>query len=156
MSLVDLIGLIVLVFSSFAATNVDNLLLLVLMLGGAGESRGRVVSGFLVSTLCVVAISAIGLALGAWLNPSVVGYLGIIPLSLGLYGLYSRFKGKHGESALDQGGLGAGFVGSFTLMLGNSGDSLAVFMPLLEESSRETLVWIVVCYLLASGVWASR
>ena len=87
-----------------------------------------------------------------WTRPWWVT-LGLAPLSLGLYSLYQRQRGGVAPLDLPTGGrAGAGF-GSFTLMLSNSGDSLAVFLPLLSESKRESLLLIVACYLLAALAW---
>jgi cadmium resistance protein CadD (predicted permease) len=129
---------------------------LVLLLGGAGKRRAWVILGFLAAAICLVSVAAIGVALGAWLDPAVVGYLGLAPLSLGLYGLYRQYLGQSAELAVGQPGTGELNVGlgSFTLMLGNSGDSLAVFLPLLAESSRESLLLVIACYLLAALAWS--
>ena len=151
----EVTGLLILVLGSFAATNLDNLLILVLLLGGAPTRRAWVLLGFLASAICLVSLAAIGVALGAWLDPGLVGYLGLAPLSLGFYALYRQYRGRAEEVTSPQqaGGEYSTGLASFTLMLGNSGDSLAVFLPLLAESSRESLLLIIVCYLLAALLW---
>jgi cadmium resistance protein CadD (predicted permease) len=40
-------------------------------------------------------------------------------------------------------------------MLSNSGDSVAIFFPLLAESERDALLWIVSSFLLCAMLWAA-
>ena len=129
----------------------------VLLLGGAGSRRAWVLLGFLASAICLVSVAAIGVAVGSWLDPAAVGYLGLAPLSLGLYALYRQYRAVEPEPGLERleagSDIGLGLA-SFSLMLGNSGDSLAVLLPLLAESSRESLLLIIATYLLAALAWA--
>jgi len=153
----ELIALTALVLGSFAATNLDNLLILVFLLGGSDARKAWVLLGFLVAVICLVSIAALGVALGAWLDPGLVGYLGLAPLSIGIYALYHQHFAAAPDAAgwqlQSRSGAGLG-LSSFTLMLGNSGDSLAVLMPLLAESNRESLLLIIACYLLAAVLWS--
>ena len=58
----ELGGLMVLVAGSFAATNVDNLILLVVLMGAEPGRRMSVVLGFLGAAGCVLAIATLGYA----------------------------------------------------------------------------------------------
>jgi cadmium resistance protein CadD (predicted permease) len=156
MMALDMVAVIALVAGSFAATNLDNLLLLVVLLAATGRYL-PILAGYFVSSLVILAISMVGVALGSWLDPGAVGYLGVIPVGLGLYTLLRR--GSDGAVSLPGYAVaGAGTlrlgVGSFALMLGNSGDSLALLVPLLAETDRQFLPlvlasWISMALLLA-------
>ena len=69
--------------------------------------------------------------------------------------LWQQFRGAgHAAGKPDvrsDTGLGAG---AFAVTLGNSGDSLALFLPLMSESNREALLLIVAVYLLLILLWA--
>lgn len=41
------------------------------------------------------------------------------------------------------------------LMLGNSADSLAIFIPLVAESERASLAWGTAAYMVSAGLWVS-
>jgi cadmium resistance protein CadD (predicted permease) len=156
MMILEIVSVIALVAGSFVATNLDNLLLLVVLLAATGRYL-PILAGYVLSSLVILAISTVGVALGVWLNPGAVGYLGVIPIGLGLYTLLRR----DGEAAVSPPGYavaGAGVlrlgVGSFALMLGNSGDSLALLVPLLAETSQQFLPavlasWVSMAVLLA-------
>ena len=138
--------------TSFATTNLDNLLILVFLLGNAPHARVSVLMGFMVSVILVVTVSAIGLALGTIINPSLVGYLGFAPLTLGCYLLYQQrtsAAGKPDNSLQTITGKGRIWLASVVLMFSNSADSIAVLLPLLAESELTSTKLIVVIYLLA-------
>ena len=40
-------------------------------------------------------------------------------------------------------------------MSSNSGDSVAIFFPLLAESGRDALLWIVSAFLLCALLWSA-
>jgi hypothetical protein len=71
---IEIWGLLLLVGSSFVATNLDNLVLLVVMLGADAQNRAAVVLDFLTSAICVLCIAAIGAVIGANLDPGLIGY----------------------------------------------------------------------------------
>ena len=156
---IEIWGLLFLVGSSFVATNLDNLVLLVVMLGADAQNRAAVILGFLAAAICVLCLSAIGAVIGANLDPGLIGYLGLAPLLMGIYLLYKLFRGDKpddpstGDS--NSGGQVSGLLGSFLLMSSNSGDSVAIFFPLLAESGRDALLWIVSTFLLCALLWAA-
>jgi cadmium resistance protein CadD (predicted permease) len=156
---IEIWGLLLLVGSSFVATNLDNLVLLVVMLGADAQNRAAVILGFLASAICVLCLSAIGAVLGANLDPGLIGYMGLAPLTMGVYLLYKLLRGDkpdHPSTAdSNTGGQASGLLGSFLLMFSNSGDSVAIFFPLLAESGRDALLWIVSAFLLCALLWSA-
>lgn len=154
-----LLTIVGLVGSSFIATNLDNLLLLVVLQGANRRRRGLVLVGYLTSAVLVVLVSAIGVMIGEVLDAGLVGYLGLVPLLLGCRMLYLAWAREHdtqegvetmsGETAA---GLWLGTTG---LMMGNSGDSIAVLLPLLADTSKAGEGLIVVSYLAVAVLWAA-
>jgi cadmium resistance protein CadD (predicted permease) len=157
LEIMPLVAVFVLVSSGFVATNLDNLLLLVL-LQTSTERQLPVLSGFLAASAAVLALASIGLLLGEVLNPALVGYLGAVPLMLGCYGLWRRRLadassvaapvGRSGQSAA------AAFSSSLLLMLSNSGDSLAIFLPLLADTSIHLFPVVFFVWFLLVFLWA--
>ena len=140
-----------LVAGSFIATNMDNLLILVMLLGANAKRRSAVLLGFLCSTIVVICVSALGVALEGAIGPGLIGYLGIVPLLLGFHMLYQSWSdgqaaGEEFES-LTNSTEPKIWWSTFILMFSNSGDSVAVFLPLLAESGRSALLLIVCSYL---------
>jgi cadmium resistance protein CadD (predicted permease) len=156
----ELGGLMVLVAGSFAATNVDNLILLVVLMGAAPTRRVSVVLGFLSAAACVLAIATLGTLVGTGLDPALLGYFGLLPLGFGIVLLYRRLRGARPEEtaageARAVARYGAGWLSTFLLMFSNSGDSLAIFFPLLAESDRQALLWEVAVFVTMAVLWAA-
>lgn len=154
---VELSTLGTLVLGSFVATNLDNLLILVMLLGTTGR-LWPLLAGFLAAQGVVMLAAMLGLVLGAWLDAGLVGYLGLLPLALGLNGLRRQlaYDAVTAEAPLDLAERGSGgmFAGTLVLMLGNSGDSLALLLPLLADTQAGLLAPVLLLWVLAALVWA--
>jgi cadmium resistance protein CadD (predicted permease) len=82
-STTEIFTLLGLVAGGFIATNMDNLLVLVMLLGANARRRSAVLLGFLCSAIAVICVSALGVAVEGMVGPGLIGYLGVVPLLLG-------------------------------------------------------------------------
>lgn len=112
------------------STNLDNLaVLLGLML--VMEHR-RAIAGFALAQVIVLALAmAVASGLSQSGIPSWIGYLGIVPLVLGLRGIWQQFTGTETDEAEPKGAV----TSAVTLFLSLSIDSFAVMTPLLADST---------------------
>lgn len=150
------IALTGLVASGFIASNLDNLLLLVVLQGANAGQRQAVLLAYFTSCVVVIFASMLGVALGAAMGAGLVGYLGLVPLLLGCRLLYLNWRSSPVAELAEAQGVKAGqsiWLSTFVLMLSNSGDSVALFLPLVAESSRSSLVVVVIVYLLMAVLW---
>ena len=151
----EIVAVIALVAGSFVATNLDNLLLLVVLLAATGRYL-PILAGYVLSSLVILAVSTVGVAVGVWLDPAAVGYLGVIPIGLGLYTLLRQHVEAGvpvpGYAGAETGSLRLG-AGSFALMLGNSADSLALLVPLLAETSQRFLPLVLASWVSMALLW---
>ena len=153
----DSAALIILVITGYIATNIDNLLLLVLLQGANTARRKDVMLGFFCASVAVIIASLLGVVVGTVTGGKLVGYLGLVPVAMGCYMLFGA------DTADDDGGLAASslaadggrtvWFSTFLLLFGNSGDSIAVFLPLLAESRGEAPVLIVSSFLVMTLLW---
>ena len=156
MNLLDLITLTTLVVSTFAVTNLDNLIILVFLLGQSPNARQHVLMGFVAAVILVIAVSSVGILIGTLLSPSLVGYLGFGPLLIGIYILYQQLRSTENKSTAVISAMGAPsrvWLTTVVLMFSNSADSIAVLLPLLAESGSMPTLLIVSIYLLTSILW---
>jgi cadmium resistance protein CadD (predicted permease) len=91
------------------------------------------------------------------LGAGLIGYLGLAPLLLGCHMLYKSWTRKHSDDAavesVSNGTEPGIWFSTFILMFSNSGDSIAVFLPLLAESGRLALLLIICSYLVMAVLW---
>ncbi len=121
-------------FMAQVLTNLDNVTALVALMMVSGPRR--TVLGFLLAQILVI-LAAFVVALGVDdVVPHWAGYLGVIPLSLGLIGVYRHFRRSpdHGERKLPP---KASVVVTVMLFFSLSMDTFAVLAPLLADSTPQ-------------------
>ncbi len=126
---------VVFALSAFLAqvlTNLDNLAALIALMLVSGPVRS--VLGFLLAQIIIIGAS-VAVALGVDdIVPQWAGYLGLIPLSLGIVGAIRRFRDKDG-------GVTARISSSTSILVTTlifislSMDTFAVLAPLLADSA---------------------
>jgi len=124
----DITTAVVLGIVAYASTNIDNLLLLASLRGGAG-SAGPVRLGFVCATAGILLLSLSFMTLGYFIPASALGYLGVVPITLGVRQLL--FTGGP-DAAVRPDAVSAASVGA--ILFSNSSDTLAAFGPLFVES----------------------
>ena len=147
----DLLPLVLLGITAFAATNVDDSLLLVLFFGDRRYRIRHVFAGQALGIGLLVAASLAGALLALSLPGRWVGLLGLLPIAMGLRELIDRRRSDaDSEPAVETilagqtpGWRRAAAVAGVTLA--NGGDNIGVYAPLFAaRSPAETAVLLVV------------
>ncbi|MBE1499195.1 cadmium resistance protein CadD (predicted permease) [Amycolatopsis lexingtonensis] len=142
------LGLIGSAAAMFAATNIDDLVLLAVFFGRAAGRRSRleVVAGQFLGFAGILAVSVAG-ALGAGLLPGgAVRWLGVLPILLGLRAAWQAFQADDDEPAP-----AAGVLGIALVCFANGGDNVGVYVPAFAASG--SLAGYVVVFLAGVAVW---
>ncbi len=146
----------------FAVTNIDDILVLALFFGQAGERLApalRVVAGQYLGFAGILAASVLG-ALGAGLLPgSLIAYLGLLPLVLGLLAGWRAWREQHGsgeDGSGDSSGedrVGPGVVGVVAVTFANGGDNIGVYVPVFATVGAGGLLTYCLVFLVLVAVW---
>ena len=142
--------------TTFAVTNLDNLIILAFLLGQSPGVRHHVLIGFIASVILVFTVSSIDILIGTMLSPNIGGYLGIAPLLIGAYLLYQQLaavENKSDVATTTMHSLSRVWLTTVVLMFSNSADSITVLLPLLAESGTTPTLLIVSIYLLTIILW---
>lgn len=132
---------------AYAATNIDNLLIMA-SLGAGRASRRDVVAGFVIASAAVLAVASSAMFIDRVVPPGVLGYLGFVPISIGVYLLL--FTGAQDSTADERATAWPGIAG---LLLANSGDTVFAVGPLFAESGSEARLGLALGFALIAGVW---
>ncbi|MBB4909083.1 cadmium resistance transporter [Actinophytocola algeriensis] len=136
----------------FAVTNVDDLVLLALFF-----ARGvalRVVVGQYLGFGVLLAVSVVG-ALGASLLPeSLLPWLGLVPLLLGLRAAWQVWRARRDGDEPDP-VPGPSVLAVATVTIANGGDNIGVYVPVFAVAGTAGLVAYVVVFLVLVGVWCA-
>lgn len=157
-------GLVIKAGGLFLATNVDDLLMLALFFGRAPSPAGalRVVLGQYLGFVAILAVAVSG-AFGAGLLPDrLVGYLGLVPLLLGLRAGWAVWReqlaagperfARHAPPL----GAAAPGVGTVSVVtLANGGDNIGVYVPVFAVAGPGSLLVYVPVFLALVALWCA-
>ncbi|MFJ6079875.1 cadmium resistance transporter [Streptomyces sp. NPDC092369] len=141
----------------FAVTNIDDILILSLFFArGAGHpgSARRIVIGQYLGFAAILAV-AVTAAFGATFLPeSVIPYLGLLPLALGLKAAWQAWK-QHGDEDDEQEAAGDGpaSLEVAAVTFANGGDNIGVYVPVFATAGVGGMSVYAVVFLVLVGVW---
>jgi len=136
--------------AAFVGTNIDNYLVTTAMVAAAPVERAhRIAAGQVAGFVVVVAAAAAAAVVLFEFSTAVVGLLGLVPLAIGLHGLWGL---RAGSGSQDEAGPGRGrspwrrtgrgratdravgrsFTAAFLVTISAGGDNLAVYIPLFR------------------------
>lgn len=142
-----LVTALLLVPIAYAATNVDNLLIMA-SLGAGHANRGHLVAGFLVASGVVLLVSSMAMFIDRIMPPEVLGYLGFVPISIGTYLLL--FTPARAGSASSRAISWPAIAG---LLVANSGDTIFAVGPLFAESGHDARLGLTIGFALIATIW---
>lgn len=143
--------IIALVAGSYAATNVDNLAILVSWMLAGKTSFAGIARGYAMATVAVLLISII-LGWSSNVIPiGLIGYLGVFPIGLGIYTMIGQFRGGNQQNCADVGNGAA--LGIATTLTANSADSIIIFSPMIADSQTIIDLYIVSAFVVVAAAW---
>ena len=142
-----LVTALLLVPVAYAATNIDNLLIMA-TLGAGRASRAHLVAGFVIASCTVLLVVSIAVFIDRVLPPEVLGYLGLIPIGIGAYLLL--FAGTRPETSAGSETTWPAVAG---LLLANSGDTIFALGPLFAESGSDARLGLALGFAMIAALW---
>ena len=139
----------------FAATNIDDIIVLSLFFARGAGQRGttaRILAGqYLGFAGILVAAILVTTGAGAFLPPAAIPYFGLIPLGLGLWAAWEAWRGygdDDDEAKVAGKKVGVGTVAGVTFA--NGGDNIGVYTPVFL--SVEPLAVVAYCVIFLALV----
>ncbi|WP_246278991.1 cadmium resistance transporter [Paraburkholderia ultramafica] len=172
-------SLALLAIAAYAATNIDNLFVLLAFLGEARTGRRRVIAGQYAGSLILIAGSLLLAALLTHLPAGYAGLLGILPIGVGLSKAWERFgpgNAQQQEAARNGASAAAGTPASTDpacmtgaapasrgssswtvagVAIANGSDNLAVYVPLYASHSHGENAFISLVFVVMIGLWCA-
>ena len=149
--LVTALGVAVVVF---AATNVDDILLLAAFFADPDLSPRQVVAGQFLGMLVLVAASAVCAFFAVVIPAGWIGLLGLAPLALGVHGLLRRESGADDSNPTAQSAPASRsrWLAVAGVTIANGGDNLGVYIPMFS-SERHLLALYVIVFAVLTALW---
>lgn len=143
---------------SFAITNIDDMFVLVTFFAEASTSTTltpvKITLGQYIGFTGIIIISMIGFGASLLLPSEPIGFLGLLPILLGIWKLFDLvFQIREEEpEKLDIAGMKSILkVSTITLM--NGGDNIGTYIPLFSQAGGAEIAIYVVTYYILIGVW---
>jgi cadmium resistance protein CadD (predicted permease) len=86
---------------AFTSTNLDDIFLLTLFYGNKEFKSKDIIVGQLLGISTLIAVSLIGSLIGLLVPQAYIGLLGLIPMFLGLKGIWGLVKGKSDDDEVN-------------------------------------------------------
>ncbi|HLS86602.1 MAG TPA: cadmium resistance transporter [Burkholderiales bacterium] len=142
--------------AAFAATNLDDLFLLVAWFAAGRYRTATVVAGQFAGIAALFGLSAAA-SLLAWVVPGdQVAWLGVLPIGLGLHGLLTR--NAHRPEAREAEAAAVPASGALAVALvtvANGADNLAVYVPLFATSSATAVGIYAAVFAAMTALWCA-
>ncbi|KAK8023173.1 hypothetical protein PG991_007054 [Apiospora marii] len=145
--------------ATFAITNIDDLFVLITFFAEATTSRTisplKIVLGQYIGFTIIVAISMIGFGVALVLPPEPIGFLGLLPILLGIWKFINLFLPDADDDPTEEVTTSASVRGVLkvalvTLM--NGGDNIGTYIPLFSQVERSAIAVYVVTYYILLGL----
>lgn len=134
--------------TAFVGTNVDNALVTLAMVAAAPEGKARRIAAGQVLGFVVLVLAAGATAIALFeISPKVVGLLGLVPLLLGLRGLFMVRHPERRKQLSERAVSGGLFTAAF-VTVGAGGDNLAVYIPLFRVAGATNIFSISLVFVL--------
>lgn len=166
----DVFHVLVQAVSAFAASNVDDILLLLLFFSTARSRHGawQVVAGQYLGFSLLIAASLIGYLGGQLVPMPWIGILGLLPISLGVSQIIDNLgEGTEADASnapppssmplwLQRLGLPCGqAVAVAGVTVANGGDNIGLYLPLFARCNGPQLAVTLAVFALMVGLWCA-
>ena len=146
-------SIVVLAIVLFAATNVDDLVVLLALFADPKLRSRQIALGQSIGIAVLLLVSLVASRVSLVVAPAWIGLLGILPLLIGLKRLAElRQPQGAGEEVATMAGPRA-VLAVAALTLANGGDNIAIYTPVLAHRSAAEVMLIGVVFGLLTALW---
>ena len=147
----DFIGLIGIGITAFIASNIDDTFILIILFMTPGLSARDVTVGQFLGIIILVAVSSLAVLLSLAIPPFAIGFLGIIPIVIGVKRLL-EYRENEAEAYAQKGYLS--FLSVAAVTVSNGGDDIGVFTPLFVKYNGIVEFSLLISLLMImTGIW---
>jgi len=158
--MIDVLGLVALGVAAFAATNIDDIFVLMIFFSSLSFPVHHIILGQYLGIGLLIAISAVGSLISLVVPTYVIGLMGIVPIIIGVKHLIeirrkdnspSRqvIQNKRNRSYLS-------FLSVAAVTFSNGGDNIGVYVPLFSKYNTVAQISVLVSiFMIMTAVWCA-
>jgi cadmium resistance transport/sequestration family protein len=137
----------------FAATNVDDVFLLLAFFADRRYRMTHVMAGQYIGMATLVAVSAVASLISLALPAPWLGLLGLVPLALGLKALFAPRSDADDDDVVPPINGGSTVMTIASITIANGGDNIGVYTPLFATMSVQRIAVFVVVFAIMTALW---
>lgn len=144
--------------ATFAITNVDDMFVLVTFYAEASTSRTltpwKITIGQIVGFSAIITVSMIGYGISLVLPSEPLGFLGLLPIILGLWNFTKLFYDEDDdETEVTTAASARGIFKVALVTIMNGGDNIGTYIPLFSQLKGPTIAIYIITYYILLIVW---
>lgn len=144
--------------SSFAITNIDDMFVLVTFFSVASTSKTMtplmITLGQYIGFTVIIIISMIGFGASLALPSEPIGFLGLLPILMGIWNLFGLVFPEEEEEPDTPNIAGMKSILKVSVVtVMNGGDNIGTYVPLFSQARGAEIAVYVVTYYILLGVW---
>lgn len=154
----DVFGLIGLGAAAFAATDIDDMFVLMAFFATRRYHTAHIVSGQLIGIGALVAISMAGSLIALVIPQSFIGLMGLLPIALGIKEALELRKKENEDKEVKPRFKAAflPFLAVAMVTIANGADNIGVYVPLFATNSEAgQLAMFALVFLALAAVWCA-
>ena len=154
---VDVIGTVVLAMVVFASTNIDDILVLLMFYADPRMRGHEITIGQYVGVGALILLSLLAAAATLAIPESLIRYLGLVPIALGIRALLAWRSSREDAGAPllpdpSTGGVSRAMTVT-AITFANGGDNVGIYTPLFASHNLQDTGIIVAVFLVLIGAW---
>lgn len=152
----DILGLVAIGIGAFAATNIDDIFLLMIFFSSLTYPVCQIVVGQYVGIGILVAVSILGSLIALVIPTYIIGLLGIVPIGIGIKNLIEIRK-KDKSTSIQNAQENNSYLAFLTIAavtISNGGDNIGVYVPLFSKYNTISQITVLTSVFIAmTALW---
>lgn len=140
----------------FAATNIDDVFILLGFFADRTFRVRDVVLGQYLGIIVLVGASLAAAMLALIVPLQYIGWLGLIPIALGVKKLYDHWRSVDEDDSAGHGAASSAFrrvMSVAAVTVANGGDNIGVYTPVFAVHSAAEICAVLVVFAVMTGIW---
>jgi len=171
----DFLSLIGLGITAFAATNIDDIVVLMVFFSSSNFQAQNIVIGQYLGIGSLIAISALGSLIALVVPSYIIGLMGLLPIAIGIKELLEIWRNNNNNNSKreeeeeiskeklltgDKGGYFhhryLSFLAVGAVTISNGGDNIGIYTPLFATyNSSSEVITLVAVFMAMTAVWCA-
>lgn len=157
----DFVSLVLLGISAFISTNIDDIFLLLIFFSNSLKfSFYQIVIGQYIGIGLLIGISLMASFISFVIPSFVIGFMGIIPMIIGIKKLIEYHNNKKTEQpntiSTNPSSQSLSFLSVAAVTFSNGGDNIGIYTPLFASNNTfSQVIILIVIFMVMTAVWSS-